>query len=86
MADLEGRERISRSPKPGLAKTAVSHYCECDALGLAKEWIIVSGRRIKSEDDMRTQIEHICTARFGMRRRRESLRAKWATLQRESYV
>lgn len=70
-----------RFEKPG-----GSHYSKSDASGLSKAWIIVSGRCIKSEDKMWSQIDQIFRNRFQMHRTRESLPAKWDTMQRESFI
>lgn len=82
-----GRPRKNSSaPVRSWPKTSGTHYDERDALGLAKAWIVVSSRRIQSEDTMWSQIAEICTSRYGMQRSKDSLRCKWATLQRDAYM
>ena len=90
--DSRGRQRRGRprgtTKDTKRRKTAQlrsqKHYKPTEVVKLAKAWVIVSQKKIVSDDAFWKDVEKLCAERFGMKRSCHSLRCKWTAFQRDA--
>lgn len=75
-----GRRNVDGSGRSGM------HYSEEDAVHLAQVWVTVSQRHVQSDYGLWTAITGLCQRRYGLKRSKHALCAKWKTLQPDCFT